>query len=748
MNDGSIRVGTKLDTKETEVDLKKLEKECEQTAQKIEQAGAKIKTVFTGASKGQLNSAFKTANKELEKTEAVLAAVEDKIKGIQAETDKSLTDSATPSQTEQLLKMEEDETAPLLKQRDELTAKAAEYKQKLEAITAELNKQADTEEKVKGKVGETTGAVNALTARVADTGNTMHKAFDKGIKKIGRLVIAVLGARGAYMVLRRAISSCMEGNEELSQKINAIWNALGTIIEPVVVGIINVLYKFIAYVNYLVKALTGIDFVANANAKALNKQATATKKLTQATKEANKQLAAFDEMNVLREDTGTSAIDSGQVAATLDLPELTDEEKENLNFIAGIFQVLGNAIQWVIEKCTTLKDWWLELDDTTKELIITLGVAGLIGILVSGLSGWSLVGAIGAAVLAIMGLNDLINGDTTDALNGLIMLFGAAGLIGILIGGTTGLTVCGAIMSVSLALAGLNLMINGDTTEAIGGLILLLGGAGLAGYLWKGAKGLTLGIAVGSAMAIISGFNDLLSGDTDQAIRGAIKILVGSAGLVLAFTALKNIINGASGVNAVLTALKSPLFICVAGFAVLAAGILYLAKNWDKMSGAQRAITILSGLAAAAAAAAIAIAIFHTSWTVGVAAAAIAGGVALLGLTFAFTSKDKGSLEKTGQEMANSFYSSSNFNGNPMPKLARGAIVNNPGRGVPVIAGEAGSEAILPLDNNTEWMDTLAEKINGGAARIVIPIYLHGRKIAEEIIDLTKQRNFATNGAF
>lgn len=255
---------------------------------------------------------------------------------------------------------------------------------------------------------------------------------------------------------------------------------------------------------------------------------------------------------------------------------------------------------------------------------------------------------------------------------------------------------------------------------------------------------MSVGAAIASVILILNGFNKLLSGDTEDAIEGVIQILTGTAGLVVALTALIDIITGGTGVEGALLALKSPLFACLAGFAILAAGILYLCKNWDKMSGAQKAITILGALAAAAAAAAIAIAIFHTSWTVGIAAAAIAGGVALLGLTFAFSSGSDSELEESGQKMANNFYSSSNFTGNPLPKLAVGGIVNRPGRGVPAIIGEAGAEAVLPLENNTEWMDILADKIGGN---VTIPIYMDGKKIATYVVDIQKKKAFAMNGA-
>lgn len=72
------------------------------------------------------------------------------------------------------------------------------------------------------------------------------------------------------------------------------------------------------------------------------------------------------------------------------------------------------------------------------------------------------------------------------------------------------------------------------------------------------------------------------------------------------------------------------VFILVGALALLAAGIVVLVQNWDKMTGFQQAATILAAIAAAATAAAVAIGIFHASWSLGIAAAAIAAGVALL----------------------------------------------------------------------------------------------------------------------
>lgn len=65
------------------------------------------------------------------------------------------------------------------------------------------------------------------------------------------------------------------------------------------------------------------------------------------------------------------------------------------------------------------------------------------------------------------------------------------------------------------------------------------------------------------------------------------------------------------------------------GFMVAADAAKNLFTNWNDMSGLERAVEVLKILAGAALTAAAAVAVFHTSWSVGVAAGAISAGIAV-----------------------------------------------------------------------------------------------------------------------
>ena len=90
----------------------------------------------------------------------------------------------------------------------------------------------------------------------------------------------------------------------------------------------------------------------------------------------------------------------------------------------------------------------------------------------------------------------------------------------------------------------------------------------------------------------------------------------------------------------------------------------------------------------------------------------------------------------------------------PRVELARGGIV--PSKTYATI-GEAGKEAVLPLERNTEWMDTLAEKLAekmGGGLGTSVDINFTGtvarliRYLAPKISQTNKYRgkNLLTGG--
>ena len=90
------------------------------------------------------------------------------------------------------------------------------------------------------------------------------------------------------------------------------------------------------------------------------------------------------------------------------------------------------------------------------------------------------------------------------------------------------------------------------------------------------------------------------------------------------------------------------------------------------------------------------------------------------------------------------------FNIPEIPRLAKGTILNAPGRGVPVaggtaLAGEAGREAYLPLTDTQlleELGSTIGKYINLNAT---IPIYVGNRQIAREIKRINAESDFAFN---
>ena len=76
-----------------------------------------------------------------------------------------------------------------------------------------------------------------------------------------------------------------------------------------------------------------------------------------------------------------------------------------------------------------------------------------------------------------------------------------------------------------------------------------------------------------------------------------------------------------------------------------------------------------------------------------------------------------------------------------VPKMAKGGIVD---KATLAVIGEQGKEAVVPLENNTEWLDKIAKRLQPQTANTPIILQVDGRTLAEvtcgSINNLTKQR--------
>lgn len=88
------------------------------------------------------------------------------------------------------------------------------------------------------------------------------------------------------------------------------------------------------------------------------------------------------------------------------------------------------------------------------------------------------------------------------------------------------------------------------------------------------------------------------------------------------------------------------------------------------------------------------------------------------------------------------------FNIPKIPKLAQGGIVDKP---TYAMIGDAGTEAVMPLERNTGWIDKLADKLaskigNTGDTPIQLVVKIGEDTILDKFIQGLKDKDFETNG--
>ena len=253
-------------------------------------------------------------------------------------------------------------------------------------ITAKYEKQKNDLAYINQQISNTEMAQSQINTTVEKT-STAHNKTLKSLTKIG---LAVFGIRSAYMFVRQAMSYVLSGNQKLSNQMEGIKSSFYNAFTPVIEKIISGIKTLMAYINYLWKALFGKVLFAEKGTTNMSKNLASGAK---SAKEINKQLASFDEANVLsnNKDTGAGGIGGGS----------------NGKYDLGLSNIpIPGWLKWIRD--------FIEKHPTISKIIFGLAAFTLFG-------GWKIAGGIFGTISSLLGKKGAGAAAT-----------GASGLLGVL----------------------------------------------------------------------------------------------------------------------------------------------------------------------------------------------------------------------------------------------------------------------------------------------------------------------------
>lgn len=163
--------------------------------------------------------------------------------------------------------------------------------------------------KVGSSFSSASGSFKDLKKGFSGLGNKISSSMDRGLKSVKKLALGLVGVRTVMSVLTRSVNAYLSFDGELQNSLSNSWNMLGSLLAPAIELVANLFATATNYIYRFVQALTGIDLVARANAKALQTQAKATKK----TADAQRGLLGMDEITNLPTEPGGSGKDAPQI---------------------------------------------------------------------------------------------------------------------------------------------------------------------------------------------------------------------------------------------------------------------------------------------------------------------------------------------------------------------------------------------------------------------------------------------------
>ncbi len=225
----------------------------------------------------------------------------------------------------------------------------------MEAEAQKLGRQIDRLKKKQKELDEQ--GLNNMKKSIEDVGNLLKGV----ITKVGKWGLALFGIRSAYSLIRSAMSTIASEDEQLATDIEYMKWVLAQTIKPVVEWIVNALYTALRLINAITKALFNFDILAGKSAEAFKNSKKSIGGMSSALKEAKKQLAGFDEMNVLQDTSTSGGGGGGGVSLDWDMPDIeqkTQQFKQSIETLKTSWMTFGEEMEYSIEEMPF--DKWTE----------------------------------------------------------------------------------------------------------------------------------------------------------------------------------------------------------------------------------------------------------------------------------------------------------------------------------------------------------------------------------------------------
>lgn len=212
------------------------------------------------------------------------------------------------------------------------------------------------------------GSLSGMSNAFKTVGNSIQNT----IGKVAKLALGIFAIRSAYMAVRRASSELASYDKQYAANIEYIRYALTQMIAPVLMWIVQLAATVLKYINMILNALFGINLFSNASVKDFKKMQKATDKTAKSTKKIKDNLAGFDEVNKLTDQSDTGA--GGIATPDFDLSKIDGEPPEWLKWMIDHKNEILALLAGI---AAGLLAWKMGLGGI-KSLGIGLAVAGIV----------------------------------------------------------------------------------------------------------------------------------------------------------------------------------------------------------------------------------------------------------------------------------------------------------------------------------------------------------------------------------